>query len=258
MLVFLHILYYLEYISTMKEFYPLIITSIAGLGAMLGNIFLFINKKYKDIVLAIALGLSSSVMFFISVLELIPEGMFLIINKVNYVILIFYSLALLVVGYILVMFIDRKIDSNNNLYKIGILSAISLLIHNIPEGIICAVSSYSNLELGLKLSFMIMIHNITEGIAICLPVYYATNSKLKAILITLLSAMGEIFGALITMLFLKPFINNFMMYVILLITAGIMISLSMGKIFIEGLRINKILYFIIGIIVGFSIVIFTL
>ncbi len=245
-------------IYIMINLYPLIITSIAGLGAMLGNLFLFINKKYKNNILAFALGLSSSVMFLISVIELIPEGLLLISREVNYLVLLFYSLALLVIGYILVLFIDKRIESNDKLYKIGILSAISLLIHNIPEGIICAVTSYSNIDLGLKMSFIIMVHNITEGIAICLPIYYATNSKLKAILITLLSAMGEVLGALFTMLFLRPFINNFMLYIILLITAGIMISLSLGKIFKEGLSLKKYLYFMMGIIIGSIIVVFTL
>lgn len=242
----------------MKDIYPLIITCIAGLGAMLGNVFLFINKKHKDKILSLALGLSSSVMFLISILELIPEGLLLVSNKVNYLVLLFYSLALLVVGYILVNYIEKKINSNDTLYKIGILSAISLLIHNVPEGIICAVTSYSNLDIGLKLSFIIMIHNITEGIAICLPVYYATNSKRKAIIMTFISAMGEVVGAIITMLFLKPFISSFLLYVILIITAGIMISLSIGKIFKEGLSLRKYLYFVIGIIVGLVIVLITL
>lgn len=242
----------------MKEFYPLIISSIAGLGTLLGNIFLFINKKYKDKVLSMSLGLSSIVMLLISVLELIPEGLLLVSERVNYLVLLLYSLALLIIGYIIVNVIDKKVNSSDSLYRIGLLSMISLLIHNIPEGIICAVTSYSNMELGIKLSFIIMVHNITEGIAICLPIYYATNNKFKAFTYTLISAVGEVVGALLTILVLKPFINYFLLYIILIITAGMMISLSIGKIFIEGLKLKKYLYFILGIIIGIIVVMITL
>ena len=151
-----------------------------------------------------------------------------------------------------------KVNNGDSLYRIGLLSMISLLIHNIPEGIICAVTSYSNMELGIKLSFIIMVHNITEGIAICLPIYYATNSKFKAFTYTLISAVGEVVGALLTILVLKPFINYFLLYIILIITAGMMISLSIGKIFIEGLKLRKYLYFVLGIVIGIVVVMFTL
>ncbi len=242
----------------MKEYYPLIISSIAGLGTLLGNILLFIKNKDKNKILALALGLSSAVMFLISVLELIPEGLLLVSREVNYIVLLFYSLALLFIGFIIVNLVDKKINSTDSVYKIGILSMISLLIHNIPEGVVCALTSYSNLDLGLKISFIIMVHNITEGIAICLPIYYATNNKVKAFLFTLFSAVGEIFGALITILLLKPFISSFLLYVILIITAGMMISLSIGKIFVEGIKLKKNLYFMIGIVIGISVVLFTL
>ena len=205
-----------------------------------------------------SLGLSSIVMLLISVLELIPEGLLLVSERVNYLVLLLYSLALLIIGYVIVNVIDKKVNSSDSLYRIGLLSMISLLIHNIPEGIICAVTSYSNMELGIKLSFIIMVHNITEGIAICLPIYYATNNKFKAFTYTLISAVGEVVGALLTILVLKPFINYFLLYIILIITAGMMISLSIGKIFIEGLKLKKYLYFILGIIIGIIVVMITL
>lgn len=241
----------------MNNFYPLILTTIAGAGAMLGNLFLFVNKKYKGGVLAFSLGISSSVMLVISIVELIPEGMLLIRNQLN-IFSIILSFILLFIGYILVLFIDKKIDTDDSLYRVGVLSSLGLLIHNVPEGIICAVTSYSNLTLGLKMCFIIMIHNIMEGIAICLPIYYSTGSRLKAFLSTLVSSGGEFVGALITILFLKPFITSFMLYIVLLITAGIMISLSVGKIFKEGLSYCKHKYFVLGIVLGIIIVLFTL
>lgn len=237
---------------------PIFITSMAGLSTVLGNILLFINDKYKDKLISFCMGLAFIVMFLISVLELIPEGIRLVNGYFSGYEIFYYSLVLLLVGYGVVIFIDNKIDSNSKLYRIGVLSMISLLIHNIPEGIICAMSSVNDIQLGLKLSFMIMIHNIPEGICISLSIYYATKSRGKALLYTVISSLGEILGALITMLFLYRYINDYIMYVVFIITAGIMITLSVGKILKEGIGLKVFKWLLLGIMFGFGIVIITL
>lgn len=239
--------------------YPLIITSIAGIATLLGNILLFVNLKYKDNLISFALGLSFIVMLMISIFDLIPEGLVLGRLEVGDTkILFIITLLLLLIGYFIVSFIERKIKNNDNLYKIGLLSMISLLIHNIPEGILCALTSITNLEVGVRFSFMIMIHNIPEGICISLPIYYATKNRGKAFLYTLISSFGEITGALIALLFLNKFLNNSLLYVILIVVAGIMITLSILKILKEGLTYRRYFYLILGIIIGFIIVILTI
>ena len=237
---------------------PIIITSIAGLSTILGNLLLFIDVKYKDKLISFGMGLSFIVMFLISILELIPDGLRLVYERFSIIELILYSLCLLMIGYMFVVFIDSKIDSDSKLYKIGILSVLSLLIHNIPEGIICAISSANNLDIGLKMSFMIMVHNIPEGICICLPIYYATKSRGKAFLYTIISSLGEIIGAIITMLFLYKYVNDFMMYIIFIVTAGIMINLSVGEILKEGISLKVYKWLILGILFGLGIIIVTL
>lgn len=239
--------------------YPLIITSIAGIATLLGNILLFVNLKYKDNLISFALGLSFIVMLMISIFDLIPEGLVLGRLEVGDTkILFIITLLLLLVGYFIVSIIERKIKNNDNLYKIGLLSMISLLIHNIPEGILCALTSSTNLEVGVRFSFMIMIHNIPEGICISLPIYYATKNRGKAFLYTLISSFGEITGALIALLFLNKFLNNSLLYVILIVVAGIMITLSILKILKEGLTYRRYFYLILGIIIGFIIVLLTI
>lgn len=242
----------------MRNLYPILITSIAGCATMLGNVLLFIDLKYKERLISFSLGLSFIVMFLISVVELIPEGMKLAYATFSIVELFLSGVFLLLAGYFIVSIIDKNIVNQNTLYRVGILSMISLLIHNIPEGMICAITTSTNIRLGLEMSFLILIHNIPEGICISLPIYYATKSKRKAFIYTLISGMGEIFGALITMFILRRFINNYMLYVILLITAGIMITLSIKKILIEGLSFKKYKWFVGGIIIGIIILIITL
>lgn len=237
---------------------PIIITSMAGLSTILGNLLLFINTKYKDKLISFSMGLSFVVMFLISVLELIPEGIRLVTGKMLWYEIFFYSLLLLLLGYMFVIYVDNKIDSESRLYKIGILSMLSLLIHNIPEGIICAISSINDIEVGLKMSFLIMVHNIPEGICISLPIYYATKSRGRAFLYTLISSLGEIVGAIITVLFLYKYVNDYLLYFIFIITAGIMITLSVGKILKEGISLKRFKWLFLGIIIGLVIIIVSL
>ena len=242
----------------MNIWIPIIITSIAGLSTILGNILLFIDDKYKDRVISFSMGLAFIVMFLISIFDLIPEGIRLVYDSFNIYELFIYSLLLLLIGYVFVVFIDNRIDSDSKLFKIGILSMISLLIHNIPEGIICAISSVNDINLGFKMSFMIMLHNIPEGIVISLPIYYVTKSRGKALLYTVISSLGEIVGAIITVLFLYRYINDYIMYIVFIFTAGIMITLSVSKILKEGISFKLFKWLILGILVGFSIVVITM
>lgn len=248
----------MEYYIIMNILIPILITSIAGLSTLLGNLLLFIDFKYKDKLISFSMGLAFIVMFLLSILELIPEGITMVINRLSLYEIFLYSLLLLVVGYCFVIFIDKEIDSDNKLLKIGILSMISLLIHNIPEGIICAISSYNDIDLGIKMSIMIMVHNIPEGIIISLPIYYATRSRGRALLYTVISSLGEILGAIITVLFLYRYINDYTMYMVYILTAGIMITLSVGKILKEGISLKIFKWLILGILFGLGIVAITI
>lgn len=54
---------------------------------------------------------------------------------------------------------------------------VVLIMHNLPEGVITFISSYKDLNLGIKIVVAIALHNFPEGIAIIVPIYYATKSR---------------------------------------------------------------------------------
>ena len=242
----------------MNNLTPLILTSIAGFSTMLGNLLLFVNLKYKDKLISFSLGLSFIVMFLISILELVPEGLSLIYGSMPNIYLFILAFILLSIGYLIIVGIEKNINNNDGLYRIGILSMISLLLHNIPEGIICSFSSSINLDFGLKMTLLIMMHNIPEGICISLPIYYSTKSRGKALLYCFISSLGELVGALFTMIFLTNYINSFVLSIVFIVTAGIMISLSILKILKEGLSYKCYKWLILGILLGILIIYLTL
>ncbi len=247
-------------------YYAFLISTIAGLSTMLGCLFIFIKVKNINRFLSISLSFSAMVMMLISIFDLIPHSFFYLLlkHKFNGLIL---SIIVFIIGILLIKFsnyiINRLEEKGSSLYKLGIISAIVLMLHNIPEGIITFLTSSNDLKLGLKVAIAITLHNIPEGICIGVPIYYSTHKVGKAIKTTLISGLSEPLGAILAYLFLYKYINNTILNVIFILVAGIMISLAINDILKESLKYsnknNKYIYvgFIIGIIFFIISLLFT-
>ncbi|RLN68046.1 hypothetical protein BBP00_00001239 [Phytophthora kernoviae] len=73
------------------------------------------------------------------------------------------------------MFFKMDETAKKNLQRMGLLSALAIGIHNVPEGIATYASSIQNSSVGFSLAFGIGLHNIPEGIAVAAPIYFATG-----------------------------------------------------------------------------------
>lgn len=235
-----------------------LLTSIAGFSTMLGCLILLINTKHHNKIITFGLSFASSVMFLISILDLMPEGIEFINNYFNKIPSIIICLITITIGVIISSIFNKLIPENNNLYKIGIISMIAIILHNIPEGIATFMTTSNNIKLGLKLTIAIAIHNIPEGISIALPIFYSTKNKKKAILYTLISALSEPFGALIAYLFLTPIINNLFLGILFSFIAGIMIYISTYELFPTAIKYKYYKIIFISILFGTIIVILNL
>ena len=226
---------------------PFILTIIAGLSTLLGTIPIFIKFKDENKIINTSLSFAVGIMITVSIFDLIPESYNLLNKGFISVIVVLTSIN---VGIILSMIIDKFIPNDNNLYRVGVISLIAIIMHNIPEGIATYISSTHNIKLGLTLSIAIALHNIPEGISIALPIYYATKSKYKAILLTTISALSEIVGAILAGIFLKDIINDTIMSLLLGIVAGIMLYISIYELLNESLKYRNLKRTIVSIIVG--------
>ena len=213
------------------------------------------NNFYKnEKILISSLAFAAGVMLCVSLTDLIPESVELISLKYNIVPTILISLIFIVIGIIVSSYINIKlpIENKNGLYKVGIFSMLAIILHNIPEGIATFLASTSDMSLGIALTIAIALHNIPEGISISIPIYYSSNSKKRAILYTLISALSEPFGALLAYLFLSKIVTDTIMGCIFSIIAGIMIFISMFELLPTSFKYKNrgvtILFFIIGIL----------
>jgi len=234
-----------------------LLTFIAGFSTMLGTILIFFKVKNINKFIASSLAFASGVIFIISITDLIPESLHLLSTKISSLLLILVCFFFILLGIIISMLIDYYLPSdncknnNNQLYKVGIISMLAIILHNIPEGIITFIAGNSNTNLAINLTIAIALHNIPEGISIAIPIYYATKKKSKACFYTLISSISEPFGALLAFLFLKNIVTDFILGMLFSMIAGIMLNISLCELLPTSNKYNykklTIIFFIIGI-----------
>ena len=242
----------------MREIIALIITTIAGLSTVIGGCIVFFKIKNKEKFISFCLSFSLSVMITISIIDLLPSSFIELNSNFSLIKSIIITVVLFMVGAILVSILDRNIKVNkskdSNLFKLGILNMIALMLHNFPEGIATFMTSYSDLSIGISLSLAIMMHNIPEGISIAVPLYYSTGKKGRGILYTFISALAEPLGAIVAFLFLKQYINMLTISYVLIIVAGIMITISINELYPEAIKYNESKQIKLGMLLGVVII----
>lgn len=231
---------------------PLLLSLIAGLSTVLGAFVVFFTNFNKEKLITFSLAFSAGVMMTVSFIDLFLASMDNLCKNYGNLIGILASLTFLISGAIITALVDKLLDQNNvvknkktsskNLFRVGLISMIGLMIHNFPEGIATFISGYENISLGVSVALAISLHNIPEGISISLPIYYSTGSRLKAFKYCLISGIAEPLGALTAFLFLKPYINETILSITFLLVAGIMLYISFMELIptAKSYRYNKI------------------
>lgn len=230
----------------------LTLSLIAGLSTIIGSIFIFF-KKNKNVLLN-SFAFAAGVMITVSLIDLIPESFSYLSTYYYPFPALLFVLICFVIGILISSFIDYYIPENNPIYKIGIISLIAIIMHNIPEGMATFIASNTDIKLGITLTIAIALHNIPEGITIALPIFYSTKSRKRALLYTTIAGLSEFFGALITCIFLKDYIDYKFMGYLLAVIAGIMIQISFYELLPEVWKAGQkrgILYFLLGSIIMF-------
>ena len=263
----------------------LLLTLIAGAATGIGGALVLFKKKISSNFLAGALGLSAGVMIFISLAELLPEAQTEIAATGSIRYGEAYTLLAFFAGMGIIMLIDFLIPEYENpheasglsleahtpainileqagnekaLHRLGLMSALAIAIHNFPEGIATFIGALNDPQTGGGITFAIAIHNIPEGIAVAIPIYYATKSKWKALLLATLSGFSEVIGALLcwaaTAIFGVELTGGGPIFpLILAAVAGIMIYISLDELLPTAEKYGKHHIAIAGVIIGMAV-----
>ena len=94
-----------------------------------------------------------------------------------------------------------KQDNKFALFVAGMVMVCAIALHNVPEGMTIGASYASNSGImgssALVLAVLIGLHNIPEGMAVSVPLISGGMNKTKAVLVTALSGVPTIVGALL-------------------------------------------------------------
>ena len=241
--------------------YAFLLSFLAGISTLIGALIIFLDKRKNNKIVTISLSFAAGVMICVSLTDLLPNSFNMILKNTNFFPKLILTLIFMVIGIIISMLIDKYLPSeyenkdNKGLYKIGIISMVAIVLHNIPEGIATFITSSNNITLGITLSLAIALHNIPEGISIAVPIYHSTNNKLKAIMYAFISGMSEVIGSVLAYLFLAPFINEHIMAALYAIIAGIMIHISVYELIPGAYKESSLKPVLKWFLVGFIIMI---
>ena len=228
--------------------YSFLLTFLAGFATLIGYFVIYLPSKHKDKIINASLSFAVGVMVSISIFDLIPESFNLLIYN-DFYFKIILIMIFIVVGVCFSIIMDRVVPNNNFLYKIGLVSLFSIIIHNIPEGIITFITANNNTNLGLKLAIAIALHNIPEGISIAVPLFYSTKNKRKVFILLLISALSEPLGAVIGLI-LDKYITTNILGLIYAFIVGLMLYISIYEIFPATVKYKKYLTSFIFILIG--------
>ncbi len=154
----------------------------------------------------------------------------------------------------------------SNLFVAGLVMMTAIALHNLPEGMVIGASYAitpnltSNLfsGAGFVMAIVIGLHNIPEGMAVSVPLISGGMGKTKATLLTALSGLPTVFGALIG--YALGGINQIMLTLSLGFASGAMLYVVFGELLPEAILMWKsklpALSLFIGVLVGFLLVMF--
>lgn len=248
--------------------FAFILTTIAGLSTGIGSLIALLAKHTNTKFLCASLGFSAGVMIYVSFMEMMPQAKLELTSSFGDKLGVFYMILAFFGGMGLINLIDFVVpetmnpheiqgveDMNNktSLKRTGILVALSIAIHNFPEGIATFTSALGSLDVAIPITVAIAIHNIPEGIAVAVPIYHSTGSKKKAFWYSFLSGLAEPFGALIAYLFLMNFWSESLNGIVLAAVSGIMIFISIDELLPSAEKYGKHHISIMGLVAGMFI-----
>ncbi len=262
----------------------LLLSLMAGLGTGLGGLLAVIRRPGKRSY-GLLMGITAGVMICLAFLELVNEA----IRLSNYLVTTVGFAAGAIFMFVLdasaphirfgerevrrdipdencepcekpqlsrfVLFRRREKGYDRKLVNTGMLLAVGITLHNLPEGIAVGAGYMHNPEFGLFIAIAIMLHNIPEGIATALPLCKGGVCRSDAFRVAFLSGLAEPVGALLAGVFLVNFQG--LVPAAMAFAGGVMVFITLDELIPTAREYGHEHYTAIGIILG-SIFVFIL
>jgi len=268
-----------------------------GLGGLVGAVLKRNSNKIVSLLLSFAAGIMLAVVCFDLMnepLEMMKSGS---LNEFTPLIVVAAVIAGYAVVYLLNLFIDKATNhevkhidenhpstaddldelihsdhlqthknANSKLFIAGLVMMSAIALHNLPEGMVIGASYATVADLtanlfsgsGFIMAIVIGLHNIPEGMAVSVPLISGGMGKVKATLLTALSGLPTVFGALIG--YAIGGISDIMLVLSLGFASGAMLYVVLGELLPEAILMwkSKLPAFavFVGLLSGFLLVLF--
>ena len=273
----------------------ILVTFIAGVvGTGIGGLIGVLTKRDSKKIVSLLLSFAGGVMLAVVCFDLLHEAIQPHTDKAWFIALV---IGCTVAGYLIVFGINKLIDmrlkkevphtseddhpnvhddlgeiihadhlehhkkSDNRLFMAGLVMAIVIALHNLPEGMVIGATYAKDPTKilggsGIIIAIVIGLHNIPEGMAVSVPLVSGGTKKWKAALYTALSGAPTIIGAIIG--FAVGGINEIGLSVSLALASGAMLYVVFGELLPESILMwkSKLPAFMVlfGLMLGFALV----
>jgi ZIP family zinc transporter len=248
------------------------LTALAGLSTGIGSAIAFFSKRTNWAFLSVSLGFSAGVMIYVSLIEIFAKARDALAEVHGHVAGTWITVAAFFGGILVIAVIDRLIPAYENpheahaieemqqavvrqkrLMRMGLVTALAIGIHNLPEGLVTFVGTLADPKIGIAIAVAIAVHNIPEGISVSVPIYFATGSRKKAFWLSFLSGVSEPIGALIGYTILRPIFSETVFGVLFGSVAGIMVFISLDELFPAAREYGEGHLAIYGLLCGMAV-----
>jgi len=246
-----------------------VLTLIAGVSTGFGGALAFFTKQTNRSFLSFSLGLAAGVLLFVSFIEIFPESQHLFATVFSTSTAFLCTVASFFGGFVVMALIDMLFPHHYNvdsavdvsdiqlirrLKKMGLMIALAVTLHNIPEGIAMFTIGVSDYRLAFPILLAIIIHNIPIGISITAPIYQATGKRGKALGVALLAGLATPLGALLAWLFLLPYWTPVLQGVVLGAVSATMVYIAIDELIPTAAQYGKSHLSKVGLIIGMALV----
>ena len=209
-----------------------LLTLIAGLCTGIGSCIAFFTKHTNRKFLSVSLGSSAGVMIYVSMIEIFAEAQASLTSFLGEKTGSWITVLAFLGGMLLTGVIDKLIPEEENPHEVKTVEDTEV---------------YKNkklMRMGLFTALTIAIHNFPEGLA---------TSKIKAFRYSFLSGLAEPVGALVGWLILIPVMNDVVFGIIFAVVAGIMVFISFDELLPAAREYGEHHLSLYGLIAGMAV-----
>ncbi|MDE7077361.1 MAG: zinc transporter ZupT [Alistipes sp.] len=221
---------------------PFLLTLGAGLATGIGSAAAFLTRHTNKRLLSFSLGLSGGVMIYVSFVELFRQSAEALSAVWGERLGALFTVVCFFGGILLIGIIDRLVPAVENPHEARRVEEMARKPRN-PR----------LMRMGVMTALAIAIHNIPEGIAVSVPLFYATGDRGRAFRLSFLSGLAEPVGALLAWAVLMPFMSATLMGCVLAVVAGIMVFISIDELLPAAREYGEPHTSIYGVVTGMAL-----